>query len=163
MGSISGSGIGCAGRTRGWVASILRVAAAGAAQLALPGATGQPGSLDLRFEGLRSQKGVIRICLTTNPAGFPDCSKDKGAITRSVPASGGAVQFGDLARGTYVVAVIHDENGNSRLDTFAGIPKEGIGFSRNPRLMFGPPSFASASFAVDGAPVAQVIRMKYFL
>jgi len=106
---------------------------------------------------------VLRICLTTNPAGFPDCSKDRGAITRSVPASSGVLRIEGLARGTYVVAVIHDENGNAKLDTFAGIPKEGIGFSRNPRLMFGPPSFASAAFAVDGAPVSQTVRMKYFL
>ncbi len=129
----------------------------------LVGATAQPASLDISFEALRSHKGIIRICLTANPAGFPDCSKDKSAITRSVPANGGVVHIADLARGTYVLAVIHDENGNSRLDTFAGIPKEGIGFSRNPRLMFGPPSFASASFQVDGAPVSQMVRMKYFL
>lgn len=131
--------------------------------LALSGATDRPASLDIRFEALRSTRGVIRICLTTNPAGFPDCSKDGGAITRSVPADGAVVHIGDLARGTYALAVIHDENGNARLDTFAGIPKEGIGFSRNPRLMFGPPRFAAAGFPVDGAPVSQVIRMKYFL
>jgi uncharacterized protein (DUF2141 family) len=53
--------------------------------------------------------------------------------------------------------------GNAKLDTFAGIPKEGIGFSRNPRLTFGPPSFASSGFAVESVPVSQMVRMKYFL
>ena len=129
----------------------------------LPAATDPQASLDISFEALRSHKGVIRICLTTNPAGFPDCSKDRTAITRTVPANGAVVRIDGLPRGTYVLAVIHDENGNAKLDTFAGIPKEGIGFSRNPRLAFGPPSFASASFAVAGAPVSQMVRMKYFL
>jgi uncharacterized protein (DUF2141 family) len=129
----------------------------------LPGATAPQGSLDISFEAMRSHKGVIRICLTVNPAGFPDCSKDRGAITRSVPANGAVVHIEGLPRGTYALAVIHDENGNAKLDTFAGIPKEGIGFSRNPRLTFGPPSFASSGFAVESVPVRQMVRMKYFL
>ena len=51
-----------------------------------------------------------------------------------------------LPRGDYALAVIHDENGNARLDTIAGIPREGFGFSRNPPIRFGPPRFAAARF-----------------
>ena len=68
-----------------------------------------------------------------------------------------------LVPGNYAVSVIHDENGNRELDTnLIGIPTEGIGFSHNPRVTFGPPSFANASF--DAASEAtQTIRIKYFL
>ena len=55
------------------------------------------------------------------------------------------------------------ENGNGRLDTTLGIPREGVGFSRNPRLTFGPPRFSAAQFAVATPAVDQDVRVKYFL
>jgi len=61
------------------------------------------------------------------------------------------------------VAVIHDENSNSKLDTFAGIPREGFGFSRNPAIAFGPPRFTAARFTLDSDAEAQQIRMRYIL
>jgi uncharacterized protein (DUF2141 family) len=45
----------------------------------------------------------------------------------------------------------------------AGVPREGVGFSNNPRLWFGPPRFASARFTVADAPVRQQVKLKYFL
>jgi uncharacterized protein (DUF2141 family) len=59
------------------------------------------------------------------------------------------------------VAVIHDENSNNRLDTFAGIPREGFGFSRNPAIRFGPPRFAAARFVLDSDAEAQQVQMRY--
>jgi uncharacterized protein (DUF2141 family) len=44
-----------------------------------------------------------------------------------------------------------------------GVPREGVGFSRNPRLIFGPPSFADARFPVAAQPVEEIVRLKYFL
>lgn len=120
-------------------------------------------SLNVSFAELRSAKGVIRVCLTADPANFPDCIDDRAAITRSVKASAGALEIGGLAHGSYALAVIHDENNNARLDTFAGIPREGIGFSRNPKVRFGPPRFTAARFAIAGEPVAQTVRIKYYL
>lgn len=122
-----------------------------------------PGSLVVNVTGLRSDKGLVRICLAVDPDNFPDCADDRNAITRSVRAASGPVHIGGLAPGAYAVALIHDENANAKLDTFAGIPREGIGFSRNPRVTFGPPRFEAARFTIDGTPAAQTIRMKYFL
>ena len=42
------------------------------------------------------------------------------------------------------------------------LPKEGFGFSRNPAIGMGAPSFKSASFVVTG-DTRQSIRMKYML
>lgn len=112
---------------------------------------------------LRSAKGMIRICLTADPDNFPACIDDAQATTRSIPATEHGIRFGGLPRGDYAVAVIHDENGNKKLDTFAGIPREGYGFSRNPAVTFGPPRFAAARFTVAGDAEMQQIRMHYLL
>ncbi|HPQ07631.1 MAG TPA: DUF2141 domain-containing protein [Bacteroidia bacterium] len=47
-----------------------------------------------------------------------------------------------LKKGKYAISVLHDENENNKIDfNFIGIPKEGYGFSNNPKIMFGPPGF----------------------
>ncbi len=45
--------------------------------------------------------------------------------------------FEDISPGTYALAVIHDENGNGKLDTnWVGIPTEGYGFSGLPQNLY---------------------------
>ncbi|MHA6721539.1 DUF2141 domain-containing protein [Sphingomonas sp. RS2018] len=119
--------------------------------------------LELDMDGLRSAKGMIRICLTAEPANFPNCVDDARALTRSAPASAGTAVFDGLPVGDYAAAVIHDENGNKKLDTMMGIPREGFGFSRNPAIRFGPPKFAAARFDLGARGGAEKIRMKYLL
>jgi uncharacterized protein (DUF2141 family) len=121
------------------------------------------GRLDVGLDGLRSAKGMVRVCLTADPTNFPACVDDAQALTRSIPASAHGISFEALPRGTYALAVIHDENGNRRLDTFAGIPREGFGFSRNPPMRFGPPRFTAARFDLAGDAAAQQVRMRYIL
>lgn len=128
---------------------------------AAPHDLAQPLSMDL--VGLRSAKGQVLVCVTRAADHFPDCSADPDKRHFTVAAKGGATPLGMLAPGDYAIAIIHDENANGRLDTFAGIPREGVGFSRNPVLRFGAPSFNSARFSVSGAPVEQDIKLKYFL
>ena len=117
--------------------------------------------LDVAVDHLRSTKGLIRVCLTADPDNFPACVDDAEAVTRSVPAAARSVRFEGLPPGDYAVAVIHDANENAKLDTFAGIPREGFGFSRNPAVGFGPPRFSAARFALGAEAETQQIRMHY--
>ncbi|PTS81868.1 hypothetical protein DBR17_09115 [Sphingomonas sp. HMWF008] len=133
-----------------------------AALLLLPGAVGT-GELSVDVSNLRSQKGFVRVCLTADPQNFPACIDDAQAVTRSIPAGIPKIHFDGLAHGDYAVAVIHDENGNRKLDTFAGIPREGFGFSRNPPVTFGPPRFSAARFTLTGDAETQQVRMRYLL
>ncbi len=119
--------------------------------------------LDVAIDHVRSAKGLIRVCLTADPKNFPACVDDANATTRSIPASAPSLRFEGLPHGDYAVAVIHDENTNAKLDTFAGIPREGYGFSRNPPVMFGAPRFAAARFAITTDANTQQIRMRYIL
>lgn len=136
--------------------------------LALAGLTaaapaGQSQPIGMTLDGLRSAKGQILVCVTRTAAFFPDCTKDPEKRHFAVPVKSGPISLGALVPGDYAIAIIHDENGNGKLDTFAGIPREGVGFSRNPVLRFGAPSFKSARFPVGSAPVEQAITLKYFL
>jgi len=123
-----------------------------------------PGEVEIHIEGLRSVNGLVSACLTALPAGFPDCRNDPASVRRTTKAGPGAtILFNGIAPGTYAVSLIHDENGNGKLDTRLGIPREGVGFSRNPVVRFSAPKFGDASFPVGDKPVTLTVRMKYFL
>jgi len=171
MGSISASGIASAAPTGGSAGS--RAAKAGAL-LVLGGllpvtvpaaspAASPVGSLEIDVAGMRSARGLIRICLTADPKNFPGCIDDKRAVTRSVPAGQHIIRFDGLPPGNYAAALIHDENSNAKLDTLLGIPREGFGFTRNPPIGFGPPRFSAAQFALGGVAETQQVTMRYML
>jgi uncharacterized protein (DUF2141 family) len=116
------------------------------------------------FTGLRSHKGMLRACLTRKPKFFPHCDKDPEAYKASVAANDHAMmKFPAVTTGAYALTVLHDENSNFRADMMLGIPREGVGFSRNPVLRMGPPSFEKARFSVPATTVEEGVKLKYFL
>ena len=168
MAFISASGIGCAVPAWGSANATRRTRmrhASRAGALALLATTligaAPIGRLDIVVGNMRSAKGLVRVCLTADPDNFPACVDDARAVTRTVPASEAMIDVAGLPHGQYAFAVIHDENSNAKLDTFAGIPREGFGFSRNPAATFGPPRFAAARFALDSDAEKQQVRMRY--
>ena len=153
MGSISGFGIGFAVLT-GALATSLTVRAA------------EPVGNELRIDlgELRNTRGKVHACLTQDRAHFPNCEGDARALRVSVAASEASeLHFDALPLGSYALSIIHDENGNGKLDTFARIPREGYGFSRNPPMRFGPPRFDEARFDLVSGRNRQAVRMRYLL
>lgn len=131
---------------------------------AAPAAAGTRGALEVRFAGLRSAKGYLRACLTRDPAYFPKCEKDPASFKLSVAAGPEArIAFGDVPPGDYALLVLHDENGNNKVDTMLGIPREGVGFSRNPKIMFGPPRFDSVRIRIPAGGTETDVKLQYFL
>jgi len=129
----------------------------------LTAASAPPPEVDVSITGLRNSRGQVLVCLTTNPKAFPDCSKDKASVRMAVATSAAAhFKIAAPANGTYAIAVVHDENSNNKMDLAIFLPREGFGFSRNPTITVGAPSFKSASFVVTG-DTAQTIKMKYML
>lgn len=164
MAFISAFGTGSAAPTRGWASSRTgRFAAPVLLLLALSGQAA-PVEIDVQVTNLRNHNGMVRLCLTRNPAHFPNCDRDPAAVSRSVPAgSAGMIRFTGLPPGTYALGVIHDEDGNGRLNTFLAIPREGFGFSHNPRLRMGAPSFDEVRFSAGPGRTGLVVRMTYLL
>ncbi len=145
------------------VASAVTAAAAPAAPSVLGAPLLGDATLDLRFTRLRSDQGSLLVCVTADPAYFPDCSKDPDKRFLTVSAKRPELRIAGLRSARYAVSVHHDENGNDKLDTFAGIPREGIGFSRNPSIGFGPPKFERVALMLGPGTTAQDVRMRYFL
>lgn len=133
--------------------------------LLLSGAAAPPvGSVTVTIEGLRSNRGLLQACLTADPATFPDCAHDPHAHRLTVIAhEGETIEFQGVTPGRYAIALLHDENGNGRVDKVLMMPKEGFGFSRDAAVRFGPPRFSAAAFEIGTAALKTTIRMRYLL
>lgn len=138
-----------------------------AAAPVLIGATAPPPgqSVQVDITGLRSTKGVVRACMTPHQAKFPRCQGDAAAFSLTVAAKdAGHITFTNVPAGRYAIALLHDENNNGKADrALTMIPKEGFGFSRDAKVVMGPPSFGDAVFDVGNAAVHQTIKMRYML
>ncbi len=123
------------------------------------------GEVAVTVTSLRSAKGVVRACMTTNPKIFPKCREDPASYRVVVPAAERVeLLFTGVKPGRYAVALLHDENGNGKADRSMGMmPKEGFGFSRDAKVQMGPPSFTSAAFDFAGSGTTLTIRMRYML
>ena len=154
---ISGFGTKCAALILGLaVGTTVLVSGAEAASSA--------ATLEVNIYGLRSNKGNVLVCVTANPRFFPDCSKDPAARTAMVPAGASVrIEFGHVPAGRYAISLIHDENGNRKMDMAIMMPKEGYGFSRDAPVRMAPPKFTDAVFALGAGTSRVTIKMRYFL
>lgn len=143
--------------------ALVRAALAAFSLFALAGAGPEPAYLDVSVAGQRSERGMLRACLTRDPAHFPGCKDDPAAVSASFPAHQTSFRLGPVAHGTWALSVFHDENGNGKLDTLLGVPKEGFAFSRNPPLTFGPPKFERVGLVVGEGRVSAPVRLRYLL
>lgn len=131
---------------------LLLAAAAAAASMAATPAR----ALDLTVEvgGARSDKGFVSAALYNEVSGWM-----KQTFRAERVAAGASVRlvFRDLPAGSYALAVIHDENGNGKLDSnVVGMPTEAYGFSRDARAPFSPPKFEDAVLQLGADTTVQV-------
>lgn len=126
-------------------------------------AAGDTASLEISVTGIRKPAGVIRLALCPPNVAFPNCGAS-AVRTRVLEIEGGGARtvLTGLAPGSYAVSVFHDANGNGRLDSFAGIPREGYGFSNNPPFRPRAPRFAEGEIVVTGA-ARTTVRLRYLL
>jgi uncharacterized protein (DUF2141 family) len=121
-----------------------------------------PTNLQVSISGASSDTGSIRILVFSKPSGFPDQVK-QAVRSISLPSKNGKASFKltDLPTGTYAIGVIHDQDNNGKLSTNAvGYPTEKFGFSNNPKVYFGPPSFEKAAFILGKTAVSLEISLR---
>jgi uncharacterized protein (DUF2141 family) len=122
------------------------------------------GALRISVSGMRSAKGNVTITIYPDDAAHFLDGKYKVArqqLPTTLPAT--IACFVLPAPGIYAVALFQDENASGHLDTNAlGIPTEGVGFSNNPTLYFGPPDLSRVRFALHPGRNSVEVRMKYY-
>ena len=99
--------------------------------------------LTVTITGLKNNTGQVALKLYNNSKGFLD-TEESVVISKlaTITSKQSKTTFKGLKPGNYAVALIHDENKNQKMDkSFVGIPKEGFGFSSNPKIRFSEPSF----------------------
>jgi uncharacterized protein (DUF2141 family) len=125
----------------------------------------EPGQVQVKVAGFRSGHGQVFVALWRSDKSFPG-TPPKGTPSASVKIVKGVAEasFRDVPPGVFAVSVFHDEDGDGELKTnFIGIPKEGIGFSRDARARFGPPGWDDAKLLLEPGEVEQVkITMLYY-
>ena len=109
--------------------------------------------LHVTIEGVKSPEGRIYVALQheSSKNQFPDQQQAISGIWRDVKQEGVMrFIFADIKPGLYAVAAYHDANGDGKLNrNISGVPREGIGFSKDATSSFGSPSFEKAAFTFD--------------
>ena len=116
-------------------------------------------TLDVAVSGLRNVKGRVLVAVCPKAQFLRDSCQYKG----SAPAQPGetVVRVTGIPPGVYAVQAFHSEDGSGVLHrSFWGVPREGIGFSRDAAFHFGPPRFADAAVRIgpEGGRVRIVLR-----
>jgi uncharacterized protein (DUF2141 family) len=123
------------------------------------------GQIKLTIKGFRSSRGRALIALFRNDKGFPG-KPPKGAPYLAVPIVDGVATglFEHVPPGAFAVTVLHDEDDDGKMKTsFFGIPKEGLGFSRDARARFGPPDYEDCQVLLQpGRRETLSITMLYY-
>lgn len=120
-------------------------------------------ALTVRVNGLSSDRGRVAVALFASAKAFPDQKQALAGQLAKIEKGRAAVRFAGLSPGIYAVAVLHDENQNSKMDfNFLGMPLEGYGFSNDASAPFGPPSFQSAAFELKPRNSFVPVRVRYF-
>lgn len=116
------------------------------------------GQLTLTIEigELRNSVGQVHVELSNEK------EVRVAGVTKSISDNKSLIVFENLKPGRYAFKFFHDENKNEKLDVnWLGIPKEGFGFSNNPSMTFGPPSFDKTIFELKESTLIKC-KPKYF-
>ncbi|MDZ7797023.1 MAG: DUF2141 domain-containing protein [Candidatus Marinimicrobia bacterium] len=104
--------------------------------------------LTIEIMDLRNDGGQILLELRDGE------EMEVAGATRDISDGRCVIVFNDLPSGKYAFRYFHDENKNGKTDTnWLGIPKEGFGFSNDPAMLFGPPSFDKTVFELNESGV----------
>jgi uncharacterized protein (DUF2141 family) len=121
------------------------------------------GRVEVTVNGFKSDEGQVLIALFLNASGWPGETTHAFAVS-VLPIHDGqvATAFKDVPVGPFAISVVHDKNGNRKLDTGPfGIPAEPYGFSRDARGELGPPKFDEARLDVaTGQSISVSIRVE---
>lgn len=109
----------------------------------------QTGKAVVEIENIQVKKGGQMAVAGFTSKYFLKTGKQVAAATRDVAASKMIFTFDNLPAGDYAFVAYQDIDRNNSMKTnIIGYPKEPFGFSNNPAILFGPPSFEESKIIV---------------
>jgi len=120
------------------------------------------GTLTIEVGNVRNNRGRVMVDICPQDRFL----KDNCPFHGEAPARAGitTVTVANVPAGAFAAQAFHDENGNGETDRgLFGIPREGVGFSRNARIRMSPPKWTEAMFQHQAR--AEIIRfdLRYFM
>jgi uncharacterized protein (DUF2141 family) len=118
-------------------------------------------ALQVTVQGVRNDHGHIRIGVCRKPEFLSEICRHNAIV----PARPGTVEasIAGIPPGQYAVAVYQDVDGSGRLKrNFFGMPQEDLGFSRDPKLGMGAPSFANSAITIDNGNNRIILTLRHF-
>jgi uncharacterized protein (DUF2141 family) len=117
------------------------------------------GELSITVTDIRAATGTVQLSVANSEAAWNNQAKPIAGKVVAVTDKQVVLHF-TLPAGSYAVQVMHDENGNNKLDTnFVGMPIEGYGFSNNPTAL-RKANYDEARFELGEQPAAITIRLR---
>lgn len=120
------------------------------------------GSITMTIGNVRNARGKVVVDLCPQERFLGDgCIHHAEAQAR---AGTTVITIENVPAGNYAVQAFHDENANGEVDrAMLGIPREGVGFSRDARIGLSPPKWRDAYFVHQGRAEAIRFRLRYFM
>lgn len=127
--------------------------------LLLISASTHAANLTVRFSGIESPRGNLRVSLYDSEAAYK-AGDSVGKL--SIPADGRPqTVFKGLAAGLYAVIAYQDVNLNAKLDRAdIGMPQEPFGVSQNPTARFGKPPFSADRMTISAENLSIEIMLE---
>jgi uncharacterized protein (DUF2141 family) len=114
-------------------------------------------NLTVQIRNIKNNNGLIQLGLYNDASKFPKVGETFRMVRVKTKGNQKLYTFKNLPRGTYALAIYHDENANKICDTnFFGIPKEAYAFSNGIRPRFSAPSFGSCAVMLDSDKAVKI-------
>lgn len=132
-----------------------------ARDVAQGGGRGAPHEVVVHVEDLRNADGSVMVAVCAADDFLSARCRHRGRAKARLGAADVMVE--GVPPGRYAVQAIHDENDNSELDrNLIGMPREGMGFSRDAPMRMGPPRFSDAAVEIGESGGSVTLSMRYF-
>jgi uncharacterized protein (DUF2141 family) len=127
-------------------------------------AQGAGATIEVVVPQVRNAQGGLGCQLFASAEGFPK-KGERALQSLMAPITNGAARcrFQPVPAGSYAVAVVHDENGNQKLDSnFLGVPTEGYGVSNNKTYAMSEPRWDESRFDLAAGENRQLtVQLRY--
>jgi len=121
-------------------------------------------TVEIKITNIKNKNGSFQLAVYKDAASYENKTpllKNKYLKT-NVNTNGELMVILNLAEGTYGIALLDDENGNTKMDyNFLGMPKEGFGFSDFYLTGISKPTFTDFDFLLKNETKNITIKIRY--